>query len=385
MEELHTDQRYLELAEKWLNGTISSEEEKEYADWYNTITPDAHLEVPAEIATDREQHRRKILRQINYQRVPVIQMYKKVLQCVSVAAIILLMAGSSYFYFRHPEPKQFAVHRSILVTNDVKSGTYGAILTRSNGQTIILDTVKNGKIMQVIGSEVTKAGKNLTFANAPSPNNKIEYYTLSTPRARQQQLMLPDGTQIWLNAQSSVKFPSTFTGTRREVEITGEAYFEVIKDASKPFIVNVNNAEIEVLGTHFNVMAYNNESTLETTLLEGSVKFRKGNNQIFLKPGQQSQLFHNAQIRLVDDVNLDQIVAWKNGMQSFNSADIKTIMRQVERWYDVDVEYKGNMTMRKFTGDIPRDAKLSEILKLFEVNKIHFQMDAAHRKLTVML
>jgi len=385
MEELHTDQKYLDLAEKWLNGTISSEEEKEYADWYNTIATGTQLEVPAEIATDREQHRRKILRQINYQRVPVIQLYKKVLKRVAIAASILLIAGSSYFYFKNSEPQQLAVNHSISLTNDVKPGTYGAILTRSNGQTIVLDTAKNGKIIKALGSEVTKAGKNLTFANASSQNDKIEYYTISTPRARQQQLVLPDGTKIWLNAQSSIKFPSSFTGTRREVEITGEAYFEVAKDALKPFIVNVNNSKIEVVGTHFNVMAYSNESILETTLLEGSVKFRKGNSQVFLKPGQQSQLFQNAQIRLVDKVNVDQIVAWKNGIQSFNSADIKTIMRQVERWYDVDVEYKGNMTTRKFSGDIPRDAKLSEILKLFEVNKIHFQMDAANRKLTVML
>lgn len=385
MEELHADQKYLDLAEKWLNGTISSEEEKEYADWYNTIATGTQLEVPAEIATDREQHRRKILRQINYQRVPVIQLYKKVLKRVAIAASILLIAGSSYFYFKNSEPQQLAVNHSISLTNDVKPGTYGAILTRSNGQTIVLDTAKNGKIIKALGSEVTKAGKNLTFANASSQNDKIEYYTISTPRARQQQLVLPDGTKIWLNAQSSIKFPSSFTGTRREVEITGEAYFEVAKDALKPFIVNVNNSKIEVVGTHFNVMAYSNESILETTLLEGSVKFRKGNSQVFLKPGQQSQLFQNAQIRLVDKVNVDQIVAWKNGIQSFNSADIKTIMRQVERWYDVDVEYKGNMTTRKFSGDIPRDAKLSEILKLFEVNKIHFQMDAANRKLTVML
>jgi transmembrane sensor len=385
MEELHADQRYLDLAEKWLNGTISSEEEKEYADWYNAIAPGTQLEVPAEIATDREQHRRKILRMINYRRVPVIQLYKKVLKRVAIAASILLIAGSSYFYFRNAKPQQSAVTRSISAMNDLKPGTYGAILTRSNGQTILLDTARNGKIIQALGSEVTKAGKNLTFATASSQNDKIEYYTISTPRARQQELVLPDGTKIWLNAQSSVKFPSSFTGTRREVQVTGEAYFEVAKNASKPFIVNVNNAKIEVVGTHFNVMAYNNENALETTLLEGSVKFRKDNNQVFLKPGQQSQLFQNAQIRLVDNVNVDQIVAWKNGMQSFNSADIKTIMRQVERWYDVDVDYKGNMTTRKFTGDIPRDAKLSEILKLFEVNKIHFQMDASHRKLTVML
>ncbi len=383
MEALHPDQRYLELAEKWLNGTISPEEEKEYAAWYNTIETDARLEVPAIIAADKEQHRKKILQQINVRRVPVIRIYKRVLSRVSAAAILLLIAGSCYVYFRPPAPKPLTIHKRISVNNDVEPGTYGAILTSSKGQTIVLDTTKNGKIMQALGADVTKAGKSLTFVNPASQNTEIEYYTLSTPRARQQQLVLPDGTQIWLNAQSSVKFPSSFTGAHREVEITGEAYFEVAKDASRPFIVHVNHAVIEVLGTHFNVMAYSNERIMETTLLEGAIKFKKGNNQVLLKPGQQSQL-KDENIKVVNEVNPDHILAWKNGMQSFANADIQTIMRQVERWYDIDVTYKGNITIRKFTGEIPRDAKLSELLKLFEVNKIHFKIDADHKKLTVM-
>ena len=166
--------------------------------------------------------------------------------------------------------------------------------------------------------------------------------------------------------------------------ITGEAYFEVAKDAVHPFIVHVNESTIEVLGTHFNVMAYSNESTLETTLLEGSVKFTTGNNAVLLKPGQQGQSASGKNIKVNNDVDIEQIVAWKNGIQSFNSADVKAIMRQVERWYDVDVEYKGTISSRQFSGEIPRNAKLSELLKLFDVNKIHFNIDAEQKKLTVL-
>lgn len=256
-------------------------------------------------------------------------------------------------------------------------------LNSNSGKTIVLDTARNGTIIQSSGADVIKANESVTFTGT-AQNNAIEIYTLTTPRARQQQLTLPDGTLVWLNAQSSVKFPSAFTGSTREVEITGEAYFEVAKDAAKPFIVHINESAIEVLGTHFNVMAYTNESALETTLLEGSVKFRKGINKMLLKPGQQSQLFPDSHIKMINDVNVELVTAWKNGMQSFNSADIKTIMRQVERWYDVDVDYKGNVSTRKFSGDIPRSANLSELLKLFVVNKIHFQIDAQNKKITVM-
>jgi ferric-dicitrate binding protein FerR (iron transport regulator) len=196
-------------------------------------------------------------------------------------------------------------------------------------------------------------------------------------------MTLPDGTQLWLNAASSIRFPSAFTGGTRQVDITGEAYLEVAKDASKPFIVNVNDASIQVLGTHFNVMAYNNEEALKTTLLEGSVRFSKGKEHVLLKPGQQGSLQQNGSIQLSSDVDVQSVTAWKDGMQSFNSADIQTIMRQVERWYDVDITYSGTMPAITFSGEIPRTANLSEVLKLFKASNIHFEIDKTMKKMTV--
>jgi len=387
MKNKYPDQRYIALSEKWLNGTITPEEEKEYADWYNTIDPDFILDIPADIAHNREAHRQKILQQIQKKIVPVSPLYIRVWKPLAAAAVLLIITSVAYIYFN----KQNDLHEIVSVLpadhklkNDIGPGTYGAILTTSSGKTIILDTAKNGELMKDAGKQVVKTDGGIHFSDTASQKNTLEYYTLSTPRARQQKLSLPDGTIVWLNAQSSVKFPSAFTTAKREVVITGEAYFEVAKDADHPFVVHVNDAAIEVLGTHFNVMAYSNETALETTLLEGSVKFTTGTNAVLLKPGQQSQLSSGSNIKVNNNVDIEQVVAWKNGIQSFNNADIKAIMRQVERWYDVDVEYKGTISARQFSGEIPRDAKLSELLKLFDVNKIHFSIDAEQKKLMVL-
>ena len=295
----------------------------------------------------------------------------------AAAAVIITMLCASYFiFFKNGKPdseKSIATNNTL--PNDIKPGSNGAILSFDNGRTIILDTAKDGQL----AANVTKKDASITVQGT-----SVEYATLTTPRARQQQLILADGSKVWLNAASSIRFPSAFTGNQRVVEVTGEAYFEVAKDASKPFIVKVNDAAIEVLGTHFNVMAYTNESSLQTTLLEGSVKFKQGNKTLLLKPGQQIQLMSGGEIKLVANADVELVTAWKNGMQSFNNADIQTIMRQVERWYDVDVSYQGIISKRSFNGDIPRTANLSELLKLLEVNKIHFTIDVERKKLIVM-
>jgi transmembrane sensor len=387
MKNKYPDQRYVELSEKWLDGTITPDEEKEYADWYNRIDPDFVLGIPADIAYNREEHRQKILSEIHKRIVPVIPLYRKVWKPLAAAAILLIVTGAAYLYFNNQNSQPAIVSLQPAkksLKNDVEPGTLGAILTTGSGKTIILDTAKNGELIQSAGNLVVKTDSSIHFSDAHDQKNSIEYYTLSTPRARQQKLSLPDGSIVWLNAQSTLKFPSAFTSTRREVNITGEAYFEVAKDAAHPFIVHINENAIEVLGTHFNVMAYQNEESLETTLLEGSVKFTAGNNTVLLKPGQQSQLAPGSNIKVNKNVDIEQVVAWKNGIQSFNNADIKTIMRQVERWYDVDVEYRGTISTRQFSGEIPRDAKLTELLKLFDVNKIHFSIDVEQKKLIVL-
>lgn len=302
----------------------------------------------------------------------------------AAAAAIILFSLTGYFLWNNHK-RQLPVAEQISPKNDVMPGGNHAVLTLANGTHIILDSVGKGNLGIQGGAQVTKINAgSLTYKTTTNDPTTVYYNSIATPAGGEYQVTLADGTQVWLNALSSLKFPTSFHGATRTVEVTGEAYFEVAKNMAKPFIVKVNEAAIEVYGTHFNVMAYNNETALETTLLEGSIKFSKGSNNILLKPGQQSKLLRDSHIELVNDVNIEQVVAWKNGMQSFNSADIQTIMRQVERWYNIQVEFKGNITTRKFTGDIPREAKLSELLDLFKVNKIHFEIDAAHKKMTVM-
>jgi transmembrane sensor len=292
------------------------------------------------------------------------------------AAVLVIISGAlAYNWLQKNDHSPEHIADVPAVKQDVTPGTNGAILTFSNGKTIVLDTARNGQLTE----GVTKNDGSVAISG-----NSVEYATLTTPRGKQQQLVLHDGTKVWLNAASSIRFPSSFTGDTREVEITGEAYFEVAENKTKPFIVHAGQSKVEVLGTHFNVMAYGNENSLQTTLLEGSVKFRHGDKTVLLKPGQQSQLTSNKEIVLIRDADVETAVAWKNGKQAFSKSDIRFIMRQIERWYDIDVEYKGEVPKRTFSGDISRSANLSELLKLLEASDIHFVLDAPNKKLTVI-
>jgi ferric-dicitrate binding protein FerR (iron transport regulator) len=205
---------------------------------------------------------------------------------------------------------------------------------------------------------------------------------LGTPRGGQYRLMLPDGSKVWLNAVSSIRYPTAFTGKERRVEITGEAYFEIVKDASRPFKVSVNSSmEVSVLGTHFNINAYTDEPTIKTTLLEGSVKVTHNEHSVVIKPGEQTQFNSEGTMKVVHDANVDQAVAWRNGMFEFEDADLQSILRQVMRWYDVDVEYQGNIPDRYFTAIISRDKTLTGVLEILKLSDIDYKLEG--KKLVV--
>ena len=266
--------------------------------------------------------------------------------------------------------------------NDVLPGSDKATLTLADGSTVVLDDAQNGTLAQQGGSTVIKLGGKLMYDPANKISKEIVYNTISTPNGGQYQLELPDGSLVWLNATSSIHFPTSFVGKERRVEITGEAYFEVAKNRDMPFIVAVNGAEVQVLGTHFNVNAYSDEDNVKTTLLEGSVKFVSGANTNMLKPGQQSQLTTNGLIKVVSNVDVDEVVAWKNGMFDFESAGIETVMRQLSRWYDVEIEYKGK-TDDLFIAEMRRNIKLSDALKALELTgKVKFEIQG--KKIIVM-
>ncbi|HRN54916.1 MAG TPA: FecR domain-containing protein, partial [Agriterribacter sp.] len=214
--------------------------------------------------------------------------------------------------------------------------------------------------------------------------------TMSTPRGGKYHLVLPDGTGVWLNAASSITYPSVFTGKERAVSIKGEVYFEVVKNAQAPFIVALDNStKIEVTGTSFNINAYADEPQCKTTLLEGIVKVYTGTNSKQLKPGQQARVMVSEtqhEVTVADNVNIEQVMAWKNGAFSFHNAGIHEVMRQVSRWYDLDIEYRGITPKvaerQRFSGDIGMDLNLSAMLRVLEKSQVHFKLE--EKKLIVM-
>jgi transmembrane sensor len=253
----------------------------------------------------------------------------------------------------------------------------------ANGSQVILNGAKNGAIAKQGNTTINKTEDgtvvyNKTSSNKGSSSAGLEYNELSTPRGGQYHLTLSDGTNVWLNAASSIKYPTAFKGNIRQVEITGEAYFEVVHNSSKPFRVMANGQIVQVLGTHFNINAYRDEPSIKTTLIQGAVKVSKGTISAILKPGQQSALTdagNSSTIRVSDHVNTDQVLAWTNGRFSFNNADIKTGMREIGRWYDVDIVYEGNVPNIVFIGEIYRNVNLSKVLEILRYSKVNFRIE----------
>jgi ferric-dicitrate binding protein FerR (iron transport regulator) len=205
-----------------------------------------------------------------------------------------------------------------------------------------------------------------------SDSRSLAFNTLSTAKGEQYSVTLSDGTKVWLNAASILRFPIQFTGEDRRVEVTGEAYFEVARDASKPFFISSGDMHVQVLGTSFNINAYANEPIVRTTLLEGAVRI---NHRVDLSPHQQSRIEKGGDIKVLKDIDVDEVVAWKNGAFSFNNADITTVMRQLERWYDIEVVYEGDKPADVFYGGISRSSTLMEVLKILQASKVRFRLE----------
>ncbi|HXB30398.1 MAG TPA: FecR family protein [Puia sp.] len=301
---------------------------------------------------------------------------------IAVAVIIfgVILSASIYYATRKP-PAEIVktVVEPLRSPKDINPGKNNAVLKLSNGAIIILDSAKKG-VIAVQGDEkliLLDSGK-LSYTHAVIPGSEpegISFNTISTPRAAQYQLVLSDGTKVWLNAASSLRYPTAFTGKDRSVELTGEGYFEVTKNKEKPFVVHTNDMEITVLGTHFNIMAYEDENDIQTTLLEGIVNVHHDKQTDLLKPGKQAILRRDNNKMIVSDANINQAVAWKNGYFYFDKSDINEIMRQVSRWYDLDIVYEAQLPDMKFSGKIERRIPLSGITHLLASSQIHFRIE----------
>jgi ferric-dicitrate binding protein FerR (iron transport regulator) len=295
------------------------------------------------------------------------------------AAAVLLLSFSAFVYFmvnRRKNPE--AVSQVKLVKPEKQAGRNTAILTLADNSVVGLDSLNNGLITTQGGSRVMLANGQLAYVPPMNENTAaISYNKITTPRGGEYTITLPDGTKVWLNAASSLKFPTVFSGDKREVELTGEAYLAVAEDKVHPFEVKIGSVNVSVHGTQFNIMGYEDENSIVTTLVSGSVEVSSaGNAAQLLAPGEHAVLKNDASDLYIEKADVDEETAWKNGRTYFNGANIRQIMRQVARWYDVDVQYKGNMVNMDFTCTVSRKDKLSKLLGLLELTgAVHFTME----------
>jgi transmembrane sensor len=304
---------------------------------------------------------------------------------ISAAAAVLLISGISILYLKSSETsiKQHQVHHT---NSEGKPGRTAATLILSGGERVVLSTAANGKIADQTGVEIFKTAQNGLVYKATNYGSKsVQQNTVLTTAGEQYSVNLPDGTKVWLNAASSLRFPTSFLSpAERTVELTGEAYFEVAKDSAHPFIVKTDKQVISVLGTHFNVNSYAEEGLTKTTLLEGSVKIVPNNNThltTILKPGQQAQL--SSDILKVEKVDLSESMAWKNGDFNFENEEFRSVLNQISRWYNVDITDNGNHAGLKLSGMVSRSKSLSTVLQALESTaNVKFKVDG--RKVTVI-
>ncbi|NLR65713.1 DUF4974 domain-containing protein [Chitinophaga varians] len=289
----------------------------------------------------------------------------------AVAAMMIILAGvAAYFTLSH----RLAGHRPALAHGDVQPGGNKARLLLADGSYVTLDSTNKGALAQQGNATVLQTGGGQLAYNGSNTNDKdIVYNTVFTPRGGQFRIVLPDGTKVWLNAASSLRFPTTFPANERRVEVNGEAYFEVVQRESSPFKVMARGTEVTVLGTNFNVNAYTDEASVNTTLLEGRVRVAHQAHAVTLVPGQQAQVKED--IRILEQIDTDALLAWKNGRFSCNDIPLEAIMRQISRWYDVQVVFKDNIT-DTYSIEISRDVPLSKLLQFLELSGgVHFEVN----------
>lgn len=360
-----------ELLRKFRNGECSEEELALLETWYNQYVP-ASARKMADIDWVEDIH--EILKSLESIHQPVVKIRKwkgvavaaSIFLCISVIGYLLITRSSS------PQIVQNQIQ-------DIGPGSNKAILTLSNGQQISLDGNQRGKLAQQGNAVITKTadGQVVYQANSESNTDRAALNIITTPFGGQYHLVLADGTNAWLNAGSSITYPAVFTGNKRTVEITGEVYFEVAHNASKPFRVKSRGQLVEVLGTHFNINSYSNEPAIRTTLLEGSVKI---NDKTVIKPNEQA-IVSGSSVQ-VQNIDAELAVAWKNNKFMFNNDRIEDVMRMVERWYDVKVDYEGEIPDDKFGGSVSRFASVSKVLNILELTgKVHFKVNG--RRITV--
>ncbi|HVK48593.1 MAG TPA: FecR domain-containing protein [Pseudobacter sp.] len=370
-----------DLIRKYLEGSCTEEEQAIVESWHQQLLASSdHLPSVEEVLKVHEQTRHALAAHLSASRnTRSLRRFWP----AAAAAILLLVAGIGYYTFTLKEVKETGGHG--LQQAQVPAGRDGAVLTLADGSQLLLDSLGNGFITSQNGSNLSLKQGQLIYEKGTMQEFTRSFNTISTARGRQFRIVLPDGSRAWLNAASSLSYPTSFTGPAREVTITGEVYLEVMKDPSRPFVVTASNKSmrVEVLGTSFNINTYADEPFISTTLLDGSVKVSGGaaSQGTVIQPGQQCQLKPGMPLRVVP-ADVQQVVAWKNGVFNFQDASLEKIMRQLARWYDIEVVYEQGIPDLVFEGEVNRDNSLQDVMKSLEGLGVKYRLEG--KKLVVL-
>lgn len=369
-----------QLIQKYLKEELSEEELQQLQDWqqqsegnrriFNKLTDDEYL---MQAVTDHykidsdEVALQKINARIDADQQPqntdTYTGARTIWLRLTVAAAILVVLATSAVYIFRKKQQNAGVAQSTQSTQDIAPGGYSATVTLADGRSIALDSAGTGQLPQQGGTQVLNKNGQLVYTEAVGHGqSEVIWNTLSTSKGQTYPLLLSDGSRVTLNSESSIRFPVSFTGNLREVQVTGEVFFQVAHDAQKPFKVTAKGMDLQVLGTSFNVNAYDDEDAVKATLVEGSIQIKKGIQKKVIKPGQQAQVLAN-EIK-ISEVDVDKIIAWKQGYFRFKEDKLSDAMKNLARWYNIEVVFEGNAGEVKISGDIHRSSNLSDVLKL---------------------
>lgn len=378
-------EQYILLYEKYISGAASPEEELlllQYRD--NFLLKD---EMQSNLSLEDEFIKNRILKRIDMTIGQQEKTTFKLKWWIAAAAISACLLTIGILLFKQQQPEQLiVVNQPASKSKLIKPGSNMAILTLSDGSEVILNDAKNGEIANSAQVSIKKI-KNGLLSYAPTDkadkNDVNAINTITIPRGGKYTVTLPDGTTVWLNSESSLTYPVAFKGQQRKVKLKGEAYFEVAKNKQMPFVVETNKMTANVLGTHFNINSYQDNPDIKTTLLEGSVRISNERSSVVLIPGEQAIAGHSGSNIRTRKADTDQVIAWKNGYFIFRDDNIREVMNQISRWYDVEVEYRGNMQHKNFGGIYSKNKDINELLQGLELTgNIHFKIEG--RRIIVM-
>lgn len=381
-----TQEEFHYLYKKYISGDCTVEEKKTLETYLEMTLPDNHWEPEF---GDQEEIFTRVHQRLNYsinkKNSPAYSVYPGLLK---IAAVILVILSSALLFWKIQQHNVITQPRDFKqVQKTIVPGSNKAYLTMADGSVVILTDSRNRKLSTQAGVQISNTTDGRLIYKHSRNDDKLSaqsaFNTITTPRGGQYQVILSDGTKVWLNSASSLKYPPFFSGKERRVYLTGEAYFEVAKNVDMPFKVSIKEMSIKVLGTHFNVISYKDEKEVKTTLLEGSVKLSSNGNEALLKPGQQGILKAEQSSFNIREVTIEDEVAWKNGLFAFKNESIQTIMEEISRWYDVDVIFNEPLVRRNFGGTISRFKDVAEVLRALELTgSVHFKVEG--RRIIVM-